>query len=136
MGKFDNGNDTWLEPFKHENNWYRVYHGTGKSKIHGVEPVDAIANIRNGGFFPSTGKNGSGARYGQGVYCTPDPAWLSKKSYVRKTKTQISTVQGTKSFESMIMGAVKPGCLHDHGSIWVVPNKEHIRPYGVLIREV
>ncbi|CAF1563339.1 unnamed protein product, partial [Adineta ricciae] len=80
LDKYDN--KYWLDPFQHQQNWYRAFHGTGRAcstdfkDLNGTldqqyAPVDAVANIYC--------KEFSKARvhvYGEGVYCSPNPKFV------------------------------------------------------------
>merc|ERR1712218_753031 len=60
LGKYKE--DTWLHPFQHPRNWYRAYHGTGRSRV----GITAPKSIVHGGFEES-----GGGDFGPGVYVTP-----------------------------------------------------------------
>ena len=138
-GKYSNG-DTWLDPFQDPGNWYRAFHGTGRASAADFdkskqsfekeyESVDAMASIHKTGF-----RSARVAAYGAGTYCSPDPAF-PEIGYVRTV--ECDTQEGKKKFKCMMQVAVNPDgvTLTSHKQIWVVPNGEDIRPYGILIKE-
>ncbi|UJR29263.1 hypothetical protein I4U23_010477 [Adineta vaga] len=131
---------TWLHPFHDPGNWYRAFHGTGRvtsadfnntaaTSNSEFAPVDAMASIFRNGF-----RVARIAAYGPGVYCSPDPAF-SENGYVGIVT--ILTQQGEKRFKCMLQVAVNPDGLEttSHSGIWVVPEPENIRPYGILIKK-
>ena len=139
LGRYDN--DTWLDPFGHDENWYKAYHGTGRAiaqdfgKADGdidkqYAPIDAAASIHKSGF-----REARVNVHGAGVYCSPDPTF-PVKNYVGTV--QLQTKQGSKKFMCMLQVAVNPDGvkLTPAPKIWVVPDPKDIRTYGILIREV
>lgn len=139
LGKY--GSDDWLHPFGHAGNWYRAFHGTGSAQqvdFNGCNAfsdprtacVDAFTSIFVGGFRPARV-----AVYGPGVYCSPGPAWLGNTGFVGTV--ELDTTQGKKKFKCMFQVAVNPNGVNcATNDIWVVPNPQDIRPYGILIKEV
>ena len=139
VGKYENG-DTWLEPFNDPGNWYRAFHGTGRATAADFdqskqlyekqyESVDAMASIHKTGF-----RSARVTKYGAGVYCSPDPTF-PENGYVGTV--ECDTQQGKKKFKCMMQVAVNPDgvTFTSDKKIWVVPNGEDIRPYGILIKE-
>ncbi|CAF5025723.1 unnamed protein product [Rotaria sp. Silwood1] len=140
LGKYQDGN-AWLHPFKDPGNWYRAFHGTGRAQAvdfgndkqsfeKQYAPVDAVASIFENGFRP--------ARitvHGDGVYCSPNPKF-PENGYV--ATVELDTQEGKKKFKCMLQVAVNPDAVRftKDKDIWVAPNPEDIRPYGVLIKEV
>ncbi|CAF3343717.1 unnamed protein product [Rotaria sp. Silwood2] len=141
LGKSAYVNDDWLHPFQHAGNWYRAFHGTGgaqqidfrDSNAYSGENtacVDALSSIFQDGFRPART-----AAYGPGVYCSPNPVWLEDSRYAGKV--ELDTAQGKKKFKCMFQVAVNPdGVKCATNDIWVVPNSQDIRPYGILIKEL
>ena len=141
LGKYDNGKDDWLHPFQNHRNWYRAFHGTKNAssddfKQSDIEfdkkfaAVDAMANIHRTGFRPARTH-----LYGNGVYCSPNSTFL-EPHYVGEV--EINTEKGLKKYRFMLMVAVNPdGVTYTKNeNIWVVPEPENIRPYGILIKQV
>eukprot|EP01083_Nonionella_stella_P085995 238638_1 len=119
--------NTWLEPFQDDKNWYRAYHGTNA--------VDAMSSIYNGGFHLSyrDGTNGTTAIYGDGVYVSPNPEFVER---YYASIVSVDTKSGLKNFKFMLMVAVKPdSVIKDSADIWHIPHAKDVRPYGILIKE-
>ncbi len=141
LSKYSDG-DKWLDPFQDPGNWYRAFHGTGNAQAaiyfgnskHSFDQqyasVDAAGSIYTTGFRPS-----EVGRYGPGVYRSPDPKF-PEKGYV--TPVELDTQEGKKKFKCMLQVAVNPNGVKftSDKDIWVVPNPQNIRPYGILIKEV
>ena len=131
---------SWLHPFQDPGNWYRAYHGTGNAsrddfgnKSDNVEerfaPVDAMASI-----YKSEFRKARIHAYGEGVYCSPNPAFPEREGYVGEV--EIDTVKGAKKYKCMLQVAVNPdGVKEGKADIWVVAEPPNIRPYGILIKE-
>ncbi|CAF2988663.1 unnamed protein product, partial [Rotaria sp. Silwood2] len=139
LDKYSNGNN-WLHPFQDPGNWYRAFHGTGRASADDFNKskqsfdqqyasVDALGSIYKTGF-----RSARVAAFGAGVYCSPDPKF-PEKGYVGVV--QCDTQQGKKKFKCMLQVAVNPDGVRiaTDKEIWVVPNPEDIRPYGILIKE-
>ena len=139
LKKYSN-RDNWLEPFGDPGNWYRAFHGTGRASADDFNkskqsfekrfaPVDAMASIHKTGFRKARIR-----AHGAGVYCSPDPTF-PERGYVGAV--ECDTQQGKKSFKCMLQVAVNPDgvTFTEDAKIWVVPNPEDIRPYGILIKE-
>ncbi|CAF2588082.1 unnamed protein product [Rotaria sp. Silwood2] len=140
IGKYEDG-DTWLDPFLHPGNWYRAFHGTGNARSEDFghldqcfddkyAPVNALANIYENGF-----NKARIAVYGAGVYCSPNPK-IPEKQFTKAV--DVNTQLGKKKFKCMLQVAVNPNGVRfvKQADIWVVPNPQDIRPYGILIKEV
>ncbi|CAF0984228.1 unnamed protein product [Adineta ricciae] len=139
LGRYEN--DTWLDPFGHEKNWYKAYHGTGRAEAQDFgkadgdidkqyAAIDAAASIHKNGF-----REARVHVYGAGVYCSPDPTF-PVKNYVGTV--ELKTEQGPKKFMCMLQVAVNPDgvTFTTAPQIWVVPKPKDIRTYGILIKEV
>jgi len=124
------GNDhTWLDPFQHDNNWYRAFHGTngkvGKQIItQGLIPGKRQAYKRE---------------VGCGVYCSPVPQ--DAETYATGQTITIQTADGqTKKYIFMFQLALNPDKVRftSRESYWVVPDNQldGIRIYGILLKEV
>ena len=137
LGKY--ANDSWLDPFQDPKNWYRAFHGTGNAQGQDFgsqnqsydsqgAPVDAMSSIYKTGFRPARVNF-----HGDGVYCSPNPTF-PEHGYVGAVS--LDTRNGKKSFKCMLQVAVNPdGVKIANSDIWVVPDPEDIRPYGLLIKE-
>jgi hypothetical protein len=138
FGKYSN--NYWLDPFKHPENWYRAFHGTGRATIEDFGGknqsfekqyacVDALSSIYLNEF-----RKARVDAYGEGVYCSPNPQF-PEKGYVQRV--QLDTQKGSKGFKCMLQVAVNPDGVKftTQDDIWVVPNPKDIRPYGILIKE-
>ncbi|CAF3283490.1 unnamed protein product, partial [Rotaria sp. Silwood2] len=139
LDKYKDGNN-WLHPFQHPGNWYRAFHGTGRAEAvdfgndkqlfdQQYTSVDAVASIFENGFRPART-----TAYGPGVYCSPNPKF-PENGYV--AVVELETQKGKKKFACMLQVAVNPIGVKFTADkdIWVVPNPQDIRPYGVLIKE-
>ena len=112
--------DTWLKPFtKKHGLWYRVFHGCRN-------PGESALSIYKDGFEPS-----SKGTYGPGVYCSPLIDLAKQYAF----RFEVPTEDGFVLVNVVVQAAVKPGCMEEHGSEWLVKDPNHIRPYGLLIRE-
>ncbi|CAB9510326.1 expressed unknown protein [Seminavis robusta] len=140
--------DRWLHPFQDPGNWWRAFHGTSNAGRYmaGVDrqdptqmadaAMDAAAHIYTGGFHTA-----HQAAYGPGVYCSPDPAWLARSRHVAIVGLNIQGHSQPKQFKCMLQVAVLPGSdtletrnvYSDY--IWCVKQPDHIRPYGILVKE-
>ena len=133
LGKY--GDDKWLHPFNDPGNWWRAFHGTRNAAVYNVQPADAMANIHNNGFQPARR-----AAYGPGVYCSPKPT--TAEGYAAQITMPIRDNNGNqqKRFKFMLQVAVKPGAMtltaRSNDNIWAVQDKDNIRAYGILIKEI
>ncbi|CAF4915213.1 unnamed protein product, partial [Rotaria sp. Silwood1] len=140
LGKSEYKNDEWLHPFQHPGNWYRAFHGTGRAtKVdfgnsnadfdQTAAPINALASIFKQGFRPARV-----AAHGPGVYCSPNPVWLGDSVFVGAV--ELDTEKGKKKFKCMFQVAVNPESVQcPINDIWVAPQPQDIRPYGILIKE-
>jgi hypothetical protein len=140
MKRYEDG-DHWLDPFRDNRNWYRAYHGTKNAKtidftglLDDLDPkyacFDALSNIYKNGFCKARV-----TAHGPGVYCSPNPEFI-EDHYAGSV--EIDTQQGRKRYKCMLQVAVNPHgvFITNHKDIWVASEPEHIRPYGILIKEV
>ena len=147
-GKFGN-DDTWLHPFKHNNNWYRAFHGVRNT---GNE-MDIVYTIHNNGFLPGSRqrkqncRDREGRMVGKGVYCTPDIGFA--ESYSGRIALRLSNGQ-IKHFKMLFQVCVDPNevrIVQDNQKYWIAPNEiglvgrnptvvDNIRAYGILLKEV
>ena len=128
--RYPNSSDKWLK----KNEWAIVYHGTR------ARPTYIQSIIRNG-FMIRGGKESAtnGERFGEGVYCSPDPEYAVR--YARKHKLDS---QHGDEFVIVFQCRVKPGEYikereyskgDNEGAIWRVNDPRFIRPYAVLLSD-
>ncbi len=145
-GKYKNDlnqvDDTWITPFQHPNNWYRAFHSTNQA---------AFRPIVDNGFNPS-----SKGKLGAGVYVSPFVEYCNGNYQGCITSYQgcitIPIEDGTEKRVSCVfqcavrsvqrsgfpMGAagVQHGYDPAEDAEWLVTNPSHVRPYGILLKEV
>ena len=140
-GKYDNGNDDWLECNGNKNEWAVAYHGVGSSMAASLE--EAVGNICKGGYKIGKSQeykdkenaNKPGTKVGIGIYCSPRPLDLEQYADYYKSSTAIKG-------EHYIMGLmmrVKPDKIRYYKNIpnyWVLnPTTDEMRPYRILVKE-
>ena len=140
-GKYDNGNDDWLECNGNKNEWAVAYHGVGSSMAASLE--EAVGNICKGGYKIGKSQeykdkenaNKPGTKVGIGIYCSPRPLDLEQYADYYKSSTVIKG-------EHYIMGLmmrVKPDKIRYYKNIpnyWVLnPTTDEMRPYRILVKE-
>jgi hypothetical protein len=143
LGKFSEG-DTWLDPFQHEGNWWRAYHGTDSTRMRHIAraaPVDPeVINPRQ-------------TMLGYGVNVSPH------LEYAATNSSKVCSVAGVH-YVVVFQCCVKPGELIREGypgdaradhpaalrqifesrypgqnSEWLF-DSQHVRPYGMLIGRI
>jgi len=151
LGKF--GDDTWLHPFQHKNNWWRAYHCTPRDGLEGILQTD---------FNPS-----SDGDFGPGLYVSP---LVEYAALYNRGGITIQTTQGPKKFHIGFQVAVRPKPTHSGSKAvpdshrvevagaknrfdaarmttfgydtsntkeWVIANpSSDVRKYGIIIKEV
>jgi len=139
LGKYDDGDDTWLGMDNSDGEWNVAYHGVG-----GGQSSDQVKSIV-GLIYKGSFKKGSGqvhqncndkfhsGKVGEGVYCTP-------KIEVAEEYSGISQING-KSYKTVLMVRVNPEavrCCNDCDyaqDYWVVNGTtDEIRPYRILYK--
>ena len=140
-GKYDKGNDDWLECNGNKNEWAVAYHGVGSSMAASLE--EAVGNICKGGYKIGKSQeykdkenaNKPGTKVGIGIYCSPRPLDLEQYADYYKSSTVIKG-------EHYIMGLmmrVKPDKIRYYKNIpnyWVLnPTTDEMRPYRILVKE-
>ena len=140
-GKYDGGNDDWLDYKGNENEWAVAYHGVRTKMIPKLE--DAVGAIAKGGF--KVGKkqaykkyenvNDPGSTIGVGIYCTPNPKVLEQYADYTTSETEI---QGNKYIMGFMM-RVNPKKIkktEEQPDYWVLnATPDEIRPYRILVKE-
>ena len=103
--------------------WPVSYHGTRK------EAAEAIAAA---GFDLSKGKR---FKYGKGIYSTPDPSEAERYATVFKWEDKDYKVmlQNRVNMDDTI---VVPDGNRNGSEYFVTASEDHIRPYGILIKQV
>ena len=142
-GKYDNGNDDWLDFDGNSNEWAVAYHGVGSGVTDNLE--DIANKIAKGGLKPGSGQvyeNAEdrfhpGNKVGRGVYCSPNPDVLEEYASQAKTKTKVNGKQYMIGF----MLRVKPDKIRspkdeDVDDYWVLNGTtDEVRPYRILVKE-
>lgn len=121
LGRFPGGDD-WINR-QDSSGWVNAYHGTLPINMPGISKDGLQVGGTNG--VPRR----NGAFYGAGVYCSP---------YIQTAKGYAPTVQiNGRNFRIIFQCRVRPNSFTEHnsGRIWVVPNKDDIRPYSICIQE-
>jgi hypothetical protein len=118
LDRYDN-ND-WLGSNGNDKEWPVSYHGTNlKSAVHIVEDMYDVTKQQR-------------AAYGTGIYSTPDVNFAAgysvKFEYERDGRKDAYTIVLQNRVDRSAMS------VHCDGRIFLVPNGQHIRPYGILIR--
>ena len=137
-GKYDNGNDEWINCDGNKNEWAVAYHGIG-TKL-GMSLEKATNNIIKGGFKAGSGQayefdddaNHPGQKVGKGVYCSPNPDVMDSYAH---TTNKIG-----KTFKMGFMMRVKPDRIRYSNNMpdyWVLDGTtKEMRPYRIMIKEV
>ena len=152
--------DKWLHPFNDAGNWWRAFHGTKNAIHYGVHAADAMQQIHQNGF-----QMAHNIARGPGVYCSPKPTYVEDRKFITMYYNHIiSTLMyfytgyaarvtmdiqdnnngnvqtQQKNFKFMLQVAVKPGANtltpRSDDTVWSVQNRDDIRAYGILIKEV
>jgi len=147
--------DTWLHPFRHPGNWYRAFHGTGRT---GLEAVPQICKSREEGGGFKVSKEGKGKLQEAGVYVTPHSEYLLWRDgnmggdYACKVDVNFED-NTSKQYRVAIQCAVNPqkiireGFPFKQGSVgakkygrenreWLVDGGANVRPYGIIFYPV
>ena len=134
-GKYDNGNDDWLECNGNKNEWAVAYHGVGISISKSLEI--AMGNIYKSGYKIGPGQlykdyinvNKPGTKIGIGIYCSPKPSDLEIYANFGESSTVIQSNHYIMGF----MMRVKPDKIRyskEKEDYWVLnPTTDEMRPY-------
>jgi hypothetical protein len=146
VGRYDGGNNTWLDFNNTPGEWSVAYHGLGSSLSGQIEMsmsmnmnMNQAPNYNNllktgmrQQFKNETDKYHPGQMVGEGVYMTQFPNVLEQYS-------QVYNVQG-KKYRIGIMCRVMPDkirCPMSRDDYWVINGTDNeVRPYRILIKEV
>lgn len=121
IGKYDDGNDTWLGSTNSPGEWAVSYHGTSNTNAEPIVKWGLKVGFRNA--------------YGRGIYCTPNVRTALAYS-------QVYTEKNTgKEYKIVFQNRVRVEAIHrasDKGGpadYWYVPETTDIRPYGICVYE-
>ena len=133
LGKYDNGNNDWLNNNGNNNEWAVAYHSTN---------AKVLKFILEGGFRIGPGQNCKdyddiyhpGHKVGVGVYVTPD-----SKTMEEFAKNNVININGKKYLIALML-RVKPDkirCPSGYQNFWIVnASPDEIRPYRILLKEI
>ena len=138
VGRYDGGNNTWLDFNNTPGEWSVAYHGMGTS-LSGLIDMNQAPNFNNmlntnmrQQFKNEMDKYHQGQMVGEGVYMTQFPNIMEQYSMVYN-------VQG-KKYRIGIMCRIKPDkirCPMSRDDYWVINGTDNeVRPYRILIKEV
>jgi hypothetical protein len=141
LGRFDGG-DGWIGDSNGPGEWALVYHGTKSRSLRSITKTPLKTGPRN--------------LYGKGIYCSPNPSEAEGYADV----LDIQTDAGIRQYKFMIVCRVNVSNVHrctaipcphaqdrnytvhitSDPDIWIAncenDGYEHIRPYGILVKEV
>jgi hypothetical protein len=121
LGKYDNGNNDWLDYRGVNGEWCVAYHGASQ-KIN-----QNYNQMRN-----DDDANHPGQKVGEGVYCCPKPYVLDNEGGVVQANN--------KKYKIGFMLRVKPDKIriaNSNPDYWVLNgDSSEIRPYRILIKEI
>ena len=147
MGKYDNGNDDWLDYDGNPNEWAVAYHGIGrwsndvegitKKILYGPEKdIEKKENFKPGGeqaYENYDDARHPGQKVGIGVYCSPKPDVMEE--YAGTSSNQVNG----KRFKMGFMMRVKPDKIRysdDMPDYWVLNGTtDEMRPYRIMLKE-
>ena len=121
LGKYDNGNNVWLNYNGVKGEWCVAYHGASQKINHNYSKMRDEED-----------SNHPGQKVGEGVYVSPKPNVLDNEG-------GIVTI-GNKKYKIGFMLRVNPTKLRiakSNPDYWVLNgNSSEIRPYRILIKEI
>jgi hypothetical protein len=121
LGKYDNGNNDWLDYRGINGEWCVAYHGASQKINHNY------SQMRN-----DDDANHPGQKIGEGVYCSPKPNVLDNEGGVVQANN--------KKYKIGFMLRVKPDKIRiakSNPDYWVLNgDSSEIRPYRILIKEI
>ena len=132
-GKYDNGNDDWLECNDNKHEWAYAYYGVNNEKM--------LLSILISGFIVAKVqpyKNSDDIyhykkKVGKGVYFSPDIKLI--ETYCRGVNISLNG----KKYMIALMVRVKPDkirCPSEQQNYWVLnPTYDEVRPYRILLKE-
>ena len=133
LGRFDGGDDTWLDFKNNPGEWAVAYHGMGSSSSGEININNDLFNtVIRQKFKKSNDKYNEGKTVGEGVYMTPLPN-------IMESFCKVYNYQG-KKYKIGIMCRVKPDkirCPADGDDFWIINGTDNeVRPYRILIKEI
>lgn len=121
LGKYDKGNNVWLNYNGAQGEWCVAYHGAS-SKIN--QNYNLMRDVED--------SNHPGQKVGEGVYCSPKPNVLDSDGGIVQV--------GNKKYKIGFMLRVKPDKIRiakTNPDYWVLNgNSDEIRPYRILIKNL
>lgn len=123
----------WLHPFLDGGNWWRAFHGM-RYPQHSAKAIFRDGFIASGDERHQKAGRTTGAAYGPGVYVSP----LIATATAYCNAVQVNTQNGMKHYIVAFQVAVNPEKVREvgnEGSIWVAPDPDDVRPYGLLVKE-
>lgn len=120
-GKYDKGNNVWLNYDGAAGEWCVAYHGASSKINHNYSKMRDDNDI-----------NHPGSKMGEGVYCSPNPNVLDTDGGV----VQVNN----KNYKIGFMLRVRPDKIRiaqSNNDYWVLNgNSDEIRPYRILIKQL
>jgi len=138
LGKYDNGNDNWIEDISKESEWAIAYRGISYKNQNVLKMIlkDFIENrnleIANVNIKDKFGKLNDKRHWRtieSGIYMTP---------YIKVAEKYTQTLSfNNKNYKVLLMAKVKiSGIAEPKGTNYWVLDKENIRIYRVLFKEI
>ena len=138
LGKYDNGDNSWLRMDGGPKEWAVAYHGTSAEGFQGIVTGKMKAGAGQAHEWDICKRTGK--RVGEGIYCTPH---LETAEAYASSVTQVITDPYTgnttkRNLEYIMQCRVKPSAIRQtaRAEYWVINDPEDIRPYKVLVRDL
>ena len=121
LGKYDKGNNVWLNYNGAQGEWCVAYHGASSKNNQNYNVMRDVEDA-----------NHPGQKVGEGVYCSPKPNVLDSDGGIVQV--------GNKKYKIGFMLRVKPDKIRiakTNPDYWVLNgNSDEIRPYRILIKNL
>jgi hypothetical protein len=121
LGKYDKGNNVWLNYDGAQGEWCVAYHGASSKNNQNYNVMRDVED-----------SNHPGQKVGEGVYCSPKPNVLDSDGGIVQV--------GNKKYKIGFMLRVKPDKIRiakTNPDYWVLNgNSDEIRPYRILIKNL
>ena len=121
LGKYDKGNNVWLNYNGAQGEWCVAYHGASSKNNQNYNVMRDVEDA-----------NHPGQKVGEGVYCSPKPDVLDSDGGIVQV--------GNKKYKIGFMLRVKPDKIRiakTNPDYWVLNgNSDEIRPYRILIKNL
>ena len=131
LGKYDNGNNDWLNYNGGEKEWAIAYHGTNRKNIKSIL-IDGLKCGPNQFHRDSRDIYHPNKKIGIGIYATPSPRLMEQYAEMNSF-----TFNGKKVL-CALMVRVKPDkirCPSENPDYWILnPTIDEIRPYRILLK--